>query len=215
MGKALRQIRLGADLDDVALGNGYDSHSGFREAFGKTFGQPPGKSQDRDCILTGMAETPLGPMVIAATSAGVCLVEFTNRRSLEAEFTALRRLFRCAIVPGDNEHLEQLRDELARYFAGELTAFQVPLLCPGSAFQQAVWDQVRRIPYGQTRSYECLAQKLGRPRAARAVGTANGLNRIAILIPCHRVVNKNGRLGGYGGGLWRKQALLDLEHRKQ
>ena len=211
MGKALEQIRLGADLDDVALGYGYESHSGFREAFGKTFGRPPGKSKNVDCIVTGMVETPLGPMVIAATSRGVCLVEFTSRRMLEAEFSALRRLLRCAIVPGTNEHLEQLRDELTRYFSGDLMEFRVPLLYPGSAFQQAVWDSVRRIPYGATRSYESLAHELGRPGAARAVGSANGCNRISILIPCHRVLNKDGKLGGYGGGLWRKQALLDLE----
>jgi AraC family transcriptional regulator of adaptative response/methylated-DNA-[protein]-cysteine methyltransferase len=93
-----------------------------------------------------------------------------------------------------------------------LRAFSVPLVCPGTAFQRRVWEQLLAIPYGQTRSYEQLAVAVGHPKAVRAVGRANGLNRIAILIPCHRVVNKNGELGGYGGGLRRKQVLLDLEH---
>jgi AraC family transcriptional regulator of adaptative response/methylated-DNA-[protein]-cysteine methyltransferase len=215
MGQALAQIREGVDLDEVALGNGYDSHSGFREAFAKTFGQSPGKAQATDCIHVGLAETPLGPMVLGATSDGLCLAEFTSRRILEAQFAALRRLFRAAIVPGDTAHMDRAREELACYFAGELKRFSVPLVYPGSDFQREVWDLLLQIPYGQTRSYESLAVELGRPAASRAVGTANGLNRISILIPCHRVVNKNGKLGGYGGGLWRKQALLDLEQGKR
>lgn len=211
MGQALTQIREGTNLDDVTLGNGYDSHSGFREAFVRTFGHPPGKARDTECIRVQMAETPLGPMVLGATSGGLCLAEFTNRRMLEAQFATLRRLFGCAIVPGTSPHLDHAQDELNRYFAGDLRDFTVPLVYPGSPFQQSVWNALRTIPYGETRSYQGLAQALGQPTASRAVGTANGLNRIAIIIPCHRVVNKNGELGGYGGGVWRKQALLDLE----
>jgi AraC family transcriptional regulator of adaptative response/methylated-DNA-[protein]-cysteine methyltransferase len=197
--------------EEVALGNGDDSHSGFHEAFARTFGMSPGKTQAADCIHVALAETPLGPMVLAAASGGLCLAEFTSRRTLEAQFRALRRVFHAAIVPGSTSAIEQAHDELARYFAGELTQFSVPLLYPGTVFQRDVWNLLRQIPYGQTRSYHSLACELGRPAASRAVGTANGLNRISILIPCHRVVNKNGKLGGYGGGLWRKQALLDLE----
>ena len=171
----------------------------------------PGNSNNTDCIVTGMTQTPLGSMCIGATSEGICLAEFSNGRALEPEFDTLRRHFQCDIVPGSNGLLEQLRTELAKYFAGELTQFQVPVVYPGSGFQQAVWDALRLIPYGESLSYEALAHRLGRPKAVRAVGTANGQNRIAILIPCHRVVNKNGQLGGYGGGLWRKKALLELE----
>ncbi len=171
----------------------------------------PGKSRRTDCILTGMAQTPLGPMGIGATTEGICLAEFSNGCTLEPQFNTLRRLFQCDVVPGNNSLLEQLRTELAKYFAGELTHFQVPLVYPGSEFQLAVWDALRLILYGESLSYEALAHRLSRPKAVRAVGTANGQNRIAILIPCHRVVNKNGQLGGYGGGLWRKKALLELE----
>src|SRR5207237_2748973 len=96
---------------------------------------------------------------------------------------------------------------------GTRREFHVPVTYPGSPFQRAVWEQLLRIPYGETRSYEDVARALGTAAAQRAVGRANGQNRIAILIPCHRVVNKDGRLGGYGGGLWRKQFLLELEQR--
>jgi len=211
MGQALRQIREGAGLDDVAIGQGYESLSGFREAFTRTFGEPPGRSRSADCIVTSWVETPLGPLVVGANVEGVCLTEFTDRRMLEAQFVTLRKRFRCAVVPGDNEHLEQIKDELARYFAGKLKDFKVPLVYPGTPFQRSVWDGLLRIPYGETRSYEALACAIGCAGAQRAVGRANGLNRIGILIPCHRVVNKNGQLGGYGGGLWRKHFLLDLE----
>jgi AraC family transcriptional regulator of adaptative response/methylated-DNA-[protein]-cysteine methyltransferase len=211
MGKALEQIRQGAELDDVALGNGYESHSGFRDAFTRTFGRSPGRSRTTDCLIAGWVESPLGPLVVAAKKEGVCLLEFTDRRMLETQFATLRKRFACAIVPGNHEYLDQLKDELARYFAHALKEFTVPLVYPGSPFQQAVWKELLRIPYGETRSYEALARAVGCPGAQRAVGRANGENRIAIVIPCHRVVNKNGQLGGYGGGLWRKQYLLDLE----
>jgi AraC family transcriptional regulator of adaptative response/methylated-DNA-[protein]-cysteine methyltransferase len=211
MANALRQIRHGVNLDDVALGNGYESHSGFREAFARTFGRSPGRSRDADCLRAGWVESPLGPLLTAANEAGICLLEFTDRRMLEAQFDTLRKRFGCAIVPGNHRHTDQLREELARYFAGTLREFSVPLVYPGSPFQSQVWSQLLRIPYGQTRSYEDLARAVGTPAACRAVGRANGQNRIAILIPCHRVVNKDGHLGGYGGGLWRKQFLFDLE----
>ncbi len=204
MGKALAQIRNRAKIDDVVLGNGFQSHSGFRDAFVKTFGLPPGKSTDTDCILLDWIDT-------GAAAESVCLLEFTERRMLEAQFDTLRKRFGCAVVPGQNEHLRLLKKELASYFAGKLKKFSVPLLFPGSPFQQRVWAELCRIPYGKTCSYEELARRAGSPAAQRAVGRANGLNRIAILIPCHRVVNKDGKLGGYGGGLWRKQFLLDLE----
>ncbi|MCI0682741.1 MAG: methylated-DNA--[protein]-cysteine S-methyltransferase [Gemmataceae bacterium] len=211
LGNALEQIRQGTKLDDVALGNGYESHSGFRDAFVRTFGAPPGHSDDRDCILLDWIESPLGPLVAGANAKGICLLEFTERRMLEAQFAALRQRFGCAIVPGRNGHLRQLKKELKGYFDGTLREFSVPLDYPGSPFQGRVWDELCNIPYGATCSYEELARRIGRPGAQRAVGHANGQNRIAILIPCHRVVNKGGKLGGYGGGLWRKQFLLDLE----
>jgi AraC family transcriptional regulator of adaptative response/methylated-DNA-[protein]-cysteine methyltransferase len=211
LGKALEQIRTGADLDDVVLGYGYNSHSGFREAFTRTFGKSPGRSRSTECVLTAWIESPLGSLVAGATSKGICLLEFTDRRMLDAQFASLRKYFRCAIVPGENTHIKLLRSELQEYFQGSRKKFSVPLVVPGTEFQQSVWKALRTIPHGSTVSYEDIAQRLGKSKAQRAVGHANGLNRIAIVIPCHRVVNKNGKLGGYGGGLWRKRKLLSLE----
>ena len=213
LGQALRQIREGTSLDDVILGHGYDSHSGFREAFGKTFGQPPGKGRQVDCIVTALMESDLGPLLMGATQDGVCLLEFSDRRQLETQVATLRKRFRCAVVPGQSEHLEQLQTELAEYFAGKRRTFDVKLAYPGSPFQQKVWAALLGIPYGETRSYDDIAGAIGSPGACRAVGRANGSNRICIIIPCHRVINKSGQLGGYGGGLWRKQWLLDLERK--
>jgi AraC family transcriptional regulator of adaptative response/methylated-DNA-[protein]-cysteine methyltransferase len=123
----------------------------------------------------------------------------------------VRRWFKSEATSGESSHLDRLRDELRAYFAGALTQFTVPVVTPGTPFQERVWSELRRIPYGETRSYEEVARAVGTAAAQRAVGRANGSNRIAIVVPCHRVVNKNGQLGGYGGYLWRKQALLRLE----
>lgn len=211
LGLALEGIRNGAGLDGAVFDHGYESHSGFRGAFSRAFGRPPGQSRTVDCILAEWLESPLGPLVAGATGEGVCLLEFTDRRMLETQFRTVEKRFGCAIVPGRNGHLDRLKKELGAYFSGDLRRFTVPVVYPGTPFQTSVWDELLRIPYGETRSYEDLAQSVGRPGASRAVGTANGCNRIAIVIPCHRVVNKNGKLGGYGGGLWRKQRLLELE----
>ena len=211
LGSALANIREGSKLDDVILSNGYESHSGFREAFSKTFGKPPGKAKGGERIVSEMYESPLGAIIICATDKGVCLVEFSDRRMLEYQLKTLGRHFKCAIVPGKNIFIEQVKAELEEYFAGRLKKFKTPMVYPGTEFQQKVWNELQKIPYGTTIAYEDLAVKIGLPNAQRAVGTANGMNRIGILIPCHRVVNKSGKLGGYGGGLWRKQWLLDME----
>lgn len=208
---AFTQIRQGHSLDDAMFESGYDSQSGFRDAFSRTFGDTPGSSRNGKCVFLSWIPSPLGPLVAGATAEGVCLLEFTDRRMLEAQFATVHKVLDSPVVPGSNEHLDLLKMELAGYFDRSLRNFSVPLTYPGTAFQQRVWQQLLAIPYGQTRSYEDLAIAVGDKRAVRAVGRANGLNRIAIVIPCHRVVNKDGALGGYGGGLRRKQFLLDLE----
>ena len=210
---ALRQLRKGAALDDVALGTGWESHSGFRDAFARTFGTPPGRSTEASCVVTTALDTPLGPMIAGATDEGLCLLEFADRRMLEAQIKRLERLLRQSLVPGDHAHLAQARGELERYFAGTLHAFTVPLVFRGTPFEERVWRQLVRIPYGETCSYADLAGRVASPGAQRAVGRANGMNRIAVVIPCHRVVQSDGTLGGYGGGLWRKHWLLALEAR--
>jgi len=211
LGQAFERIRQGAEIDDAVFESGFDSHSGFRSAFGRLFGKPPGQAGSGDCIRLAWVETPLGPMVAGATSEGICLLEFSDRRMLEAQFDRIRRRLPMPIVPGDSDCLQQLRTELEEYFNGGRREFTAPLVYPGTPFERRVWGQLLRIPCGETQSYQDIARALDQPGASRAVGRANGMNRIAILIPCHRVVNQNGELGGYGGGLWRKRILLDLE----
>lgn len=215
MAGALHEIRVGADLDEVVFDTGYESHSGFRSAFAKAIGETPGRSRSLDSIDVDMVDTPLGPVVVGATSSQLCLLEFATRRMLATQFDVLRRRFRAPVIPGRNDVIDQTAVELAEYFAGKRTRFDVPLVAPGTPFQERVWASVARIPYGVTRSYEAVAREVGRPGATRAVGTANGANRIAIVIPCHRVCRKTGDPGGYGGGRWRKEALLALEARNR
>jgi len=167
-------------------------------------------TKQHDCIVATI-ESPLGPLVIGALPAGVCLLEFSTPVRLDSQLETLRRQLRCNTVPGDHPHLEQLRAELAAYFDRRLTTITVPLVIAGTTFQERVWNALLEIPYGATCSYEDLARNVGVDRGQRAVGHANGSNRIAIVVPCHRVINKSGKLGGYGGELWRKRALLRLE----
>jgi len=162
-------------------------------------------------MITVTFPSPVGPLVAAANDQGVCLLEFADRRSIERQMAVLRRRFDAALVPGTHRNLDQLRTELDEYFAGGRSRFDVPLVMRGTPFQESVWRRLLDIPYGTTMSYDGLARAIGRVGAQRAVGRANGDNRIAIVIPCHRVVQKDGKLRGYGGGLWRKQFLLDLE----
>jgi AraC family transcriptional regulator of adaptative response/methylated-DNA-[protein]-cysteine methyltransferase len=211
MGLALAAVRNGENLDLVGLRNGYHSSSGFREAFSRTFGSPPGKARDASCMLARWLDTPLGSMLAIANDEGLCLLEFVDRRMLQTQLVVLRKRFKCAIVPGDNAHLAKIADELSRYCAGTLRRFTVPLVVRGTPFQLKVWRRLIEIPHGETLSYAALARDIGARDAQRAVGKANGDNRLAIVIPCHRVVRSDGSLCGYGGGLWRKQWLLEHE----
>jgi AraC family transcriptional regulator of adaptative response/methylated-DNA-[protein]-cysteine methyltransferase len=248
LGLALGQIRNGDDIMGTAYDHGYESLSGFRDAFAHLFGEPPGRAKtasapppqggkaragdgsdgeervtgsrtdwaspplaDRAHVVVTRVLTPLGPLVAGATDEGLCLLEFADRPMLETQIKRLRRHMDCAVTPGSNHHIDQIERELAEYFCGARTHFDVTLMVPGTEFQQQVWSALRAIPFGETRSYEDIARAVGNPRAVRAVGRANGDNRIPIVIPCHRVVRSDGSLGGYGGELWRKRYLLRLE----
>jgi AraC family transcriptional regulator of adaptative response/methylated-DNA-[protein]-cysteine methyltransferase len=211
LGEAFNAIRGGASIDDAVFDHGWESHSGFREAFSRAVAAPPGAARNGDSIRLAWIETALGPMVAGATGQALCLLEFSDRRMLEAQLRTLKSRYRLPLFPGESPLFDRLRRELAEYFDGRRRSFDLPLDLRGSEFQKRVWKALLRIPYGRTRGYAELAAELGSPGAARAVGQANGLNRIAILVPCHRVVNADGGLGGYGGGLWRKLRLLETE----
>lgn len=213
IGAAFGRIKHGDTATDAAFDHGWDSLSGFLEAFRKVIGAPPTRAQAPGVVAITRIETPLGPMLAGATDDGVCLLEFADRRMLETQLSRVKRLLGAALVPGTNRHFDLLADELGRYFSGTLRRFEVPLDLRGTQFQRRAWTGLLAIPYAETRSYAAQAALIGAPTAVRAVARANGDNRIAIVVPCHRVVGADGSLTGYGGGLWRKRWLLDLERR--
>jgi AraC family transcriptional regulator, regulatory protein of adaptative response / methylated-DNA-[protein]-cysteine methyltransferase len=164
-------------------------------------------------ILKTEIETPLGQMYACSTQKGICLLEFIDRRRLETEFKELTRYFDAEIVTGESPYFLELRRELNEYFEGKLQKFTIPIDATGTIFQIKVWEQLLKIPYGQTVSYKTQAEVMGKPEAIRAVANANGHNRISIIIPCHRVIGEDGSLTGYGGGLSRKRWLLEHERK--
>ncbi|MCH9687042.1 MAG: methylated-DNA--[protein]-cysteine S-methyltransferase [Deltaproteobacteria bacterium] len=211
LGSALGRLHQGDDVLRAGQEAGYASDSGFREAFGKHFGASPGRARSSTRILVTRLSTPLGPMIAGATDDAMCLLEFADRRMLATQVDRLCRRLEAHMIPGDNAVLARAQTQLGEYFAGGRQRFDVPLALPGTEFQRAVWAELQTIPLGDTRSYAEQARRIGRPEAVRAVGRANGDNRVAIIVPCHRVVGSGGQLVGYGGQVWRKRALLELE----
>lgn len=208
---AFKKILNGESVTSVAFDAGYESLSGFNDSFKSIFGVSPSNSKDKQIINITRLETPLGTMFACAVEQGICLLEFTDRKMLETELKSLSKLLNANIIQGANLHFDLLKQQLEEYFEGERKEFTVPLFTPGTEFQQSVWKALQNIPYGSTRSYKQQAASLQKPEAVRAVANANGMNRISIIIPCHRVIGEDGNLTGYGGGIWRKKWLLDLE----
>ncbi len=232
VGRALVVVRKGRPIPAAA---GFASESGFHEAFQRLFGSSPARIHTQtsaiapSVALMRWLPTPLGPMLAGACDEGICFLEFVDRRAFEAQISALRaRLGPARMILPDlpdlpahdinpasspRSHLVHLTRQLAEYFAASRSDFTLPLFAPGTPFQEQVWHQLRLIEPGRTCSYLDLARAINRPTATRAVARANGDNRIAILIPCHRVIASDGSLSGYGGQVWRKQWLLEHEAR--
>lgn len=215
MGLAMKQIRDGEPVIEAQLSTGYESGSGFRDAFSRIMGTAPSRPGDHKILKADWLDTPLGPMISIADEEALYLLEFVDRRGLEREIEQLRKKTKGAVIPGRTQPIDSIKGELARYFEGKLPEFNTPLCLLGSSFQKGVWEELKKIPAGETRSYAQLARTIGKPSACRAVAQANGANCIAIAIPCHRVINTNGELGGYGGGRRRKQWLLQHEKRNK
>ncbi len=190
----------------------HESGSSLRDAFSKIMEGSPKKLHESSHILqASWLDTHLGPILAISDDRGLYLLEFVLRRGLEQEIESLRRKLKAAIIPGVNEPIRSIEQELNAYFKGELKEFTTPIHLLGSPFQKLVWEELMRIPYGQTRTYATQAASIKKPSAYRAVANANGANQLAILIPCHRIINSNGNLGGYGGGITRKQWLINHE----
>jgi AraC family transcriptional regulator of adaptative response/methylated-DNA-[protein]-cysteine methyltransferase len=213
MGLALREVRKGGRVDTIQNGSGFESASGFRDAFARIFGDAPSAAKKQGGLFAERIETPLGSMLAIADDEGLRLLEFVDRRAMEREMSILRSRLGTNIVPGEHAYLKAIRKQLADYFAGKNLTFSVPLAPVGSSFQMRTWKLLQTIPISETRSYSWMAQKLGDAEMRRAVGRANGDNMMCIIIPCHRVIRADGSLCGYGGGLWRKKWLLDHERR--
>ena len=208
---ALAQLSVGDDATQVAFDAGYSSLSGFRDAFQKWFGATPGRVRSDNVLLVNRILTPLGPMIVAASEHHLTLLEFADRRMLETQIVRLSKRLGCRFCPGENGIIEQTNEEISQYFAGTRMEFTVPFAMPGTEFQQSVWNKLLDIPCGETRSYVWLANAIQHHGASRAVGRANGDNRLAIIVPCHRIIRSDGSLSGYGGGVRRKEWLLQHE----
>ncbi|MBV6484252.1 MAG: Methylated-DNA--protein-cysteine methyltransferase [Flavobacteriales bacterium] len=162
-------------------------------------------------IYTTTFESPLGRITLASTNKGLCLLEFDNEKRINNHFNQFKKYWDVEIIEEETSITTTTKNQLTAYFSNQQTTFDVPLDLAGTAFQLKVWNELLKIPFGSTRSYKEQAIAVGNLKAIRAVATANGENRISIIIPCHRVIGSDGSLTGYGGGIWRKQKLLELE----
>ena len=208
---AFQELKSGKKVTETAFDTGYESLSGFSYTYKKFVGKSPKNSVGNSVILISRLTTPLGPMFICATDDGVCLLEFVDRRRLETEFKDLQKLLNAKIIAGENQHIKKAKIEMAEYFDGRCKNFDVKIQMLGTDFQNSVWKYLRGIPYGETSTYQQQAKEIDNPKAIRAVASANGFNRISIIVPCHRVIGKDGKLAGYGGGIERKRWLIEHE----
>ena len=156
-------------------------------------------------------ETPLGPMIAIANEDALWLLEFADPSRFQRQMKTLQQPSQTRVIPGYTRPIYSIERELKQYFKGDLKEFKTPIVLWGTSFQKRVWEELIKIPAGTTRSYAEVAQAIGKPSAFRAVAQANGANKLTIIIPCHRVINSSGGLGGYGAGIARKQWLLQHE----
>ncbi|WP_282095144.1 bifunctional transcriptional activator/DNA repair enzyme AdaA [Epibacterium ulvae] len=206
-------LKAGEPVIAAQIESGFESASAFRAAFTRLIGLAPGSFSQNALLQADWIETPIGAMVAISCSHQLHLLEFVDRKALPGEVKRLIASQPGGLGFGRPPPTRQVAAELARYFTGQGAHFQTPLALHGTTFEQDVWRMLQRIPAGETRSYSQLASDLGRATATRAVARANGRNQLAIVVPCHRVLSASGDLTGYGGGLWRKQRLIEIENR--
>lgn len=201
----------GGKVIEAQIDAGFGSANAFRDAFARLLGKPPGSFSTEALVRADYIDTPLGAMIALGDATHLHLLEFADRKALPAELRRMHQVFKGRIGFGRQPPLDRLEAELDAYFSGRSARFSVPLAFHGSDFTKAVWHALVGIPAGEIRSYSEIATDIGRPSAVRAVARANGANQIALLVPCHRVLGADGSLTGYGGGLWRKQKLIEIE----
>jgi AraC family transcriptional regulator of adaptative response/methylated-DNA-[protein]-cysteine methyltransferase len=193
----------------------FDSPSAFRSAFARLLGCAPADLRKGGFLRADWITSPLGDMIAVSSASHLHLLEFVERKALPRELSRLRAFAKGDLGLGRYGPTDQVEAELTAFFAGQNASFETPLALHGSAFTKEVWHALCDIPAGETRTYSKLAKTIGRPSATRAVARANGANQIALLVPCHRVLGADGSLTGYGGGLWRKQKLIEIERQYQ
>ncbi len=208
---AFQHFQSARSVTDTACDSGYGSLSGFNSMYKNIIGVSPQKSLNKRIVNITRIETDLGLMIAGATEKGICMFEFADYKFLDLELRQLSESFNAPLVEGDNPRFTALREQLEQYFKGQRREFDIPMDLAGTEFQKKVWLGLLQIPYGCTTTYARQAELLGMPSAVRAVANANGKNKISIILPCHRVIGADGTLTGYGGGIWRKKKLLDLE----
>ena len=205
-------IKDGQDISTALYEAGFGSPSRLYETSEEQMGMSPGayrKGGKGMNIYHTVVDCPMGQLLVAATDKGICSVKLGNSgQALEEHLLAE---FPSANHQPDGGHLAIWAAEILSYLDGEKTGLDLPLDIQATAFQQQVWRMLRTIPYGETRTYQQVAQTLGKEKSSRAVGTACGANPVALVIPCHRVLRKDGGLGGYSWGLERKKSLLEME----
>ena len=202
-------LKANGRVTDAVYDAGYSGPSSFYSDAKERLGMTPSAWRDGgrgEPIRWTHFDSPLGQMLIAATSKGICRLTFEDSEG------SLRRLFPNATIVEDSGGLKELVEGALEAIERPLAAHELPIDVAGTAFQESVWRELRKIPAGETRSYAEIAAAIGQPKAVRAVGTANGDNHVAVLIPCHRVIRSDGSLGGYAGGLDRKRKLLAAEN---
>ena len=211
---AAENLKKGESVINAQIDAGYGSASGFRAAFQAQFGEAPLKAKENSAhppLFVDWIETPLGRMIAIVDEAALYLLEFVDRKNMQGQLARLVKYYGRPIIAGATEVTQQIRRELEGYFAGKLTRFSTKMVLTGTDFQVKVWDALCDIPYGETRSYAELAKAVGSEKAVRAVAGSNARNALAIIIPCHRVIGKDGSLSGYAGGVERKLQLLKAE----
>ncbi|MFV2032396.1 MAG: bifunctional transcriptional activator/DNA repair enzyme AdaA [Gammaproteobacteria bacterium] len=209
--RAYRKMKRNGRVIDAAFDSGYESLSGFHLAFKNVAGVNPSQASSQSLVTITQLATPLGPMYAGASDRGLCFLEFTDRKMIDLQIEQLQQRMKARFVVGKTSILASLESQLAEYFEAKRREFELPLDMTGTPFQIQAWQALGQIPYGETRSYRQQALEAGNAKAVRAIASANAKNHIAIVIPCHRVIAANGGLAGFGGGVWRKRYLLDLE----